>query len=255
MTKKYTPAVFQATVRPSWAGILSYISEKERSDILEAIIKYPNETKIESKFWQETIKPDLEEQYDKFIKICDIRGRSAKTYWGEHKLSISNTKDEQKDNLLKGKDKDKGNVKVNMEGGNRGKPTIEEVKAYCQERNSPVNPNQWFDYYQSNGWKVGKNPMKDWKACIRNWEVKERQSEEHPSDELFHQEKPTQEKIKALLEQRKTDDEERRKNIQEAERWTAFINKNGYKNTVSLVSAGKEVFEKLKAEYRQGAVK
>lgn len=50
------------------------------------------------------------------------------------------------------------------------KPTIEDVRAYCQERNNNVDPNQWMDYYESNGWKVGRNPMKDWKACVRNWE-------------------------------------------------------------------------------------
>ena len=70
MAKKYTPAIFQPTVRPSWAGTLSYIPEKEKSDILEAIIKYPQETKIQSIFWEETIKPDLDEQYEKFLKVC-----------------------------------------------------------------------------------------------------------------------------------------------------------------------------------------
>jgi predicted phage replisome organizer len=50
------------------------------------------------------------------------------------------------------------------------KPTIEEVQAYCQERNNGVDAQKWFDYYSANGWKVGKNPMKDWKACVRTWE-------------------------------------------------------------------------------------
>lgn len=50
------------------------------------------------------------------------------------------------------------------------KPTLEEVQQYCSERNNNVNPNKWLDYYESNGWKVGKNPMKDWKACVRTWE-------------------------------------------------------------------------------------
>ena len=50
------------------------------------------------------------------------------------------------------------------------KPTLEEVQAYCQERNNNVDAQRWFDYYSSNGWKVGKNPMKDWKACVRTWE-------------------------------------------------------------------------------------
>ena len=50
------------------------------------------------------------------------------------------------------------------------KPTLEEVKAYCLERNKGVDAQKWFDYYSANGWKVGKNPMKDWKAAVRTWE-------------------------------------------------------------------------------------
>lgn len=49
-------------------------------------------------------------------------------------------------------------------------PTLEEVKEYCSERGNKVDPERWFDYYTSNGWKVGKNPMKDWKAAVRTWE-------------------------------------------------------------------------------------
>lgn len=49
-------------------------------------------------------------------------------------------------------------------------PTVEEVRAYCLERKNNVNPEKFIDYYTSNGWKVGKNPMKDWKAAVRTWE-------------------------------------------------------------------------------------
>lgn len=51
-------------------------------------------------------------------------------------------------------------------------PTLEDVKAYCQERNNGVDPNKWYDHYLAVGWKVGKNPMKDWKAAVRKWEEK-----------------------------------------------------------------------------------
>lgn len=54
------------------------------------------------------------------------------------------------------------------------KPTLEEVQAYCLERGKGVDPQKWFDYYSANGWKVGKNPMKDWKAAVRTWERSER---------------------------------------------------------------------------------
>lgn len=50
------------------------------------------------------------------------------------------------------------------------KPTLEEVKQYCLERNNNIDAESFIDYYNSNGWKVGKNPMKDWKATIRTWE-------------------------------------------------------------------------------------
>lgn len=50
------------------------------------------------------------------------------------------------------------------------KPTLEEVQAYCRERNNNVDAEKWYDHYTANGWKVGKNPMKDWKASIRTWE-------------------------------------------------------------------------------------
>ena len=50
------------------------------------------------------------------------------------------------------------------------KPTLEEVQAYCQERNNNVDAQRWYNHYEAVGWKVGKNPMKDWKASVRTWE-------------------------------------------------------------------------------------
>ena len=49
-------------------------------------------------------------------------------------------------------------------------PTIEEVKEYCSERKNRVDAERFVNYYTANGWKVGKNPMKDWKAAVRTWE-------------------------------------------------------------------------------------
>jgi hypothetical protein len=52
----------------------------------------------------------------------------------------------------------------------RARPSFEEVAAYCQERGNRIEARAWFDHYESNGWKVGKNAMKDWRACVRTWE-------------------------------------------------------------------------------------
>lgn len=50
------------------------------------------------------------------------------------------------------------------------KPTVDEIKAYCKERNNNIDAQQFFDFYESKGWKVGNARMKDWKASVRTWE-------------------------------------------------------------------------------------
>ncbi len=49
-------------------------------------------------------------------------------------------------------------------------PSINDVKAYCQERKNNVDPETWINHYKSNGWMVGKNKMKNWKAAVITWE-------------------------------------------------------------------------------------
>jgi preprotein translocase subunit Sec63 len=54
--------------------------------------------------------------------------------------------------------------------GRFSQPTTEEIKAYCIERKNRIDPERFFDFYQSKGWMVGKNKMKDWRAAVRNAE-------------------------------------------------------------------------------------
>ena len=69
----------------------------------------------------------------------------------------------------------KDSIGEDRKGESKGKtkfspPTLEEVRAYCIERGNNVDPQRFVDYYTANGWKVGRNSMKDWKAAVRNWE-------------------------------------------------------------------------------------
>lgn len=54
------------------------------------------------------------------------------------------------------------------------KPTVEEIAAYCKEKNYNVNAQQFFNYYESNGWKIGRNAMKSWQAAVQNWNTREK---------------------------------------------------------------------------------
>jgi len=75
------------------------------------------------------------------------------------------------------KDKDQDKDKLGKGGvGEKGftKPTFAEVEAYCLERKNGIRPAQFLAFYESNGWKVGKNPMKNWKAAVVTWENSEK---------------------------------------------------------------------------------
>lgn len=48
-------------------------------------------------------------------------------------------------------------------------PTLENVSGYCRENGYKVDAQRFIDFYASKGWMVGKNKMKDWRACVRNW--------------------------------------------------------------------------------------
>ena len=66
------------------------------------------------------------------------------------------------------------NTKEKEIGKRFAPPTVEEVAAYCSERNNSIDPESFVNFYTSKGWMVGKNKMKDWKAAVRTWESKDR---------------------------------------------------------------------------------
>ena len=61
-------------------------------------------------------------------------------------------------------------VNVNVNSNKFTKPNIEDIKEYCNNRSNNINAESFYDFYESKGWKVGNQSMKDWKACIRTWE-------------------------------------------------------------------------------------
>lgn len=60
-------------------------------------------------------------------------------------------------------------------------PDLEWVKSYCKERQNNVDPKRFFDHYESIGWKIGKQTMKDWQAAVRTWEPRESQEQKATS--------------------------------------------------------------------------
>lgn len=109
------------------------------------------------------IREDIDKAESAYREKCDknkqnrlIAIERAKTNVDERKRTLTND------------DKSKREVKRFV------KPTLEEVRAYCKERGNSVDPQRFIDFYESKGWKVGDQAMKDWKACVRTWEQRDK---------------------------------------------------------------------------------
>jgi len=66
-------------------------------------------------------------------------------------------------------------VNINTTYSNK-KPSVQEIKDYCLERNNGIDAEQFFDFYESKGWLVGKNKMKNWQAAVRTWEKRKQKT-------------------------------------------------------------------------------
>ena len=77
-------------------------------------------------------------------------------------------------------------------------PTLEEVKEYCKERNNTVDPDTFINFYESKGWFVGKNKMKDWRACVRTWERNRNSTQKKTGYDLYRETKSSNYDFEAL---------------------------------------------------------
>lgn len=81
---------------------------------------------------------------------------------------------------------DKKNISSETSSQKFTPPSLEEVQAYCRERNNNVDAQRWHDFYLSKNWMIGKNKMKDWKAAVRTWEKNNKDKPSTPSPKSFN---------------------------------------------------------------------
>lgn len=105
------------------------------------------------------------------VRVCSEQSQSlveTKSDVGENKVRLWENQDIYK-NINKNISK-KEIINVGRKKQSFEKPSVEEVEAYCKERNNQVNAEAFVDFYESKGWLIGKTPMKNWKAAVRTWE-------------------------------------------------------------------------------------
>lgn len=159
-----------------FATSIEPLSDAEKGRLFTAMLEYA-ETGTEPRFSgnERFLWPTAKSHIDREAAFCEKQRTNAT------KAKPSQTKpNEAKPSQTSQKDKEKEYKEILPIGSTKKAapafhhPTVDEVKAYCLERKNKVDAVRFVDYYTANGWKVGKNPMKDWRAAVRTWERDEK---------------------------------------------------------------------------------
>jgi hypothetical protein len=95
---------------------------------------------------------------------------------GQQKDTNNNDNNDNKDIIIESERNETNVVKASVIP-----PPIEWIEEYCKERNNGIDPQKFFDFYESKGWKVGKEKMKNWQACVRTWENRDKKEQKKNS--------------------------------------------------------------------------
>jgi hypothetical protein len=113
----------------------------------------------------------IDREIDKYEQTCKRNQRNVTSRY--ESLPVVTSRNEWNQDKDKGKDKEKGKDKG--EGDSKRArvrfipPAVDEVQTFINENGYSVDAQRFVDFYASKGWMVGKSPMKDWKAAVRNW--------------------------------------------------------------------------------------
>lgn len=171
------------------------LSPEEKGVLFEAILLYASgeETPFLSPAAEMAfsfIKSKMDADAERYEKTCKARKEAGKLGGRPKANGFHENQNEAKkangffDNQSKAKKPDNeydhdNDLKENTLKGVKEKrfapPTVEDVNAYCREKGYSVDAERFVDFYESKGWMVGKNRMKDWKAAVRNWNRSQRQ--------------------------------------------------------------------------------
>ena len=160
----------------SYLDAMEALGDAERGRLVTAMINHSLRREIGELSGNERyIWPMIRSQID---RDREAYAQKCETNKNNRQRPSTTVNDRQRTMTIVDKEEGKGEEKEEYSppkspsrGGKRFvQPTVEEVRAYCEERQNGIDAQSFVDFYTSKGWLVGKNPMKDWKAAVRTWE-------------------------------------------------------------------------------------
>ena len=174
MAKEYIPLFLD------FNDITQDLTDEECGRLIRAIIDYANDEDFESRLTgaEKIAFRFLKGVVDRNQAISEKRSKAGSNRNSNEQNETNENKNEQNETNDNSAEQNETNSLNKNKNKNENKndqrrfspPSVDEVAAYCRERNNNVDPQTFVDFYSSKGWKVGSSPMKDWKACVRTWE-------------------------------------------------------------------------------------
>jgi hypothetical protein len=169
---------------------IEQLTDEQAGHLFKHVLYYvndlnPDTDNVITKIAFEPIKQQLKRDLVRYEKIRERNSLSARMRWDANAC-------ERMPNDTKNADNDNDNdndINIVLEQKAKKpkrftKPPVDDVRQYMAELNMNDMSQRFVDYYESNGWKVGKNPMKDWKAAVRTW--KQQNNDKQPKQESFY---------------------------------------------------------------------
>lgn len=128
---------------------------------------------------QEETKENLNETYENQEETKEKPTETYENHYQESRIKNHESRDmnhESRDMNQDSKEKEREGGEAPPTPPKRKRftpPTVDEVDKYCKERGNGVNAQHFVDFYAAKGWKVGSQPMKDWRAAVRTWEQRD----------------------------------------------------------------------------------
>lgn len=188
MAREYFCA-YHSMIKP-----LQKISDAERGRLFMALLQHSaGETPINLQGREEIAFEIYADQIDRDREAYEAKcetNRKNGANGTERPRTVPNAPQEKEKGKGKEEDKGKDDTTADAVVGSKARgrftpPTVEDVREYCLERCNQVDPERFVDFYASKGWKVGNQPMKDWKAAVRTWERSDNSSHGEKSGNVF----------------------------------------------------------------------
>lgn len=169
-----------------WLDMMEPLSDEEKGRLITAVLQYASGQQVPDfvgaeKYTFYAMKSQIDRDKETYAAICAKRkeigalgGLAKASKRCQTQAKASKCYQALPNDSKTCQDKDKDKTPSESKRKPFCVPSLEEVRAYCRSRNSPVNPEAFHDYYTAKGWVVGRAPMKDWRAAVRNWERNEK---------------------------------------------------------------------------------